>query len=84
MENTLKMYKQQLDEMIREAEADGVVLTIELVNEKPLAMGNHHMVSDVREKRKLATTESVEQKAFNESVKQAAKAMASLINNRIQ
>jgi hypothetical protein len=76
MENVLRMYKQQLDEIIREAESDGVVLTIELVSKKPLAMGNHRMVSFVREKRKLATANSEMHKALDESVKQAGSVLA--------
>jgi hypothetical protein len=52
MKHTLEMYKQQLEEMIREAKADGVVLSIEIVSKQPLAMGNVEMVVDVREARK--------------------------------
>ena len=52
MKHTLEMYKQQLEEMIREAKADGVVLSIEIVSKQPLAMGNIEMVADVREARK--------------------------------
>lgn len=38
-------------ELLVTADALGFVLTIETVPQQPLAMGNYHMMSSVREKR---------------------------------
>lgn len=50
---TLKTYLDHLGYLIQEAEADGVVLTIETVPVPPLAMGHYRMVASVRPARHL-------------------------------
>jgi hypothetical protein len=49
-EETLKA---QLDILLHTAKRCGFVLTVDLVSNKPLAMGNYEMVSNIREARNL-------------------------------
>lgn len=52
----IENFKIVLNTLIDKAEQQGLVITIDLVNETPLAMGNYKMVPDVRLARNLPNT----------------------------
>lgn len=48
-------WKNRAERLIAEAADDGVIITVDLVPNRPLAMGNYKQVVDVRPRRVLAT-----------------------------
>lgn len=48
-------WKQRIESLIDDAYDDGVIISIALVPNRPLAMGNYTQVVDVRPRRVLAT-----------------------------
>ncbi|WP_244832373.1 hypothetical protein [Caballeronia sp. TF1N1] len=53
-EEVAKLLQASLEQLIQDAAENNIVLTIELVSDLPLAMGNYHMVGHARPARELA------------------------------
>lgn len=62
MEEKIDLIKKSAAALVAQARECGLVLTVEIVPDKPLAMGNYHEVVSVRPARALAPETVIAQK----------------------